>query len=136
MTRLSVRSISEFLRSRGSSLNPGARAEEIDALRNYCGGVLDRFYEELYLEFNGHIDSDLDERSEISIWPIERILSYEMYSDGNRMVFADFSFSAHLYTASFSNSNLPVTINDPFVEIAESINDFFIKLIECRFDIV
>jgi len=71
--------------------------------------MIDEDIKSIFRTFDGFMDDDFDERSFISIWPIEKMISNLDRRRLPLVCFADGSFSAVIFEVDMSSRHSPVT---------------------------
>ena len=78
-------------------LNPGARPEEIAKLEAALGIALPDNVRTFYSLANGMPDYRMDNKTLVSFWSIDRILTERGANRSNKTKFADFLIFSHCY---------------------------------------
>jgi len=124
------------LKARGTMLAPPASAAALQAFIRTEDGDIDKNILEIYSQFDGF--NGQDHGSQISIWPINRVISEsglkEVFQDSEYAAVGDLLVDSDFIMWCLTNSELPVYLLHERRELAGSVGDFFRKLIAGQFD--
>lgn len=132
-----VAKIRDALVRRGVILAPPAPLIDIEALERAIGDSLPNSMREIYLVFNGFVDTIPDELSMITLWDIERIFKWksERFGQIDRIPVADFYFDAELIVVCMRQYRGSVWWDDRNKKIAPDLVSFCEGIANGEFDL-
>jgi hypothetical protein len=115
------------LESRGVRINPPATEQDISKLEQLVGGRLTSPMRSAFLAFNGFADMDFDQKTFISIWPIERILEGADTGSLPSIPFADAGLEAEIFCVDATEEKAAVLVEGE--KRYESYADFWLEFL-------
>jgi hypothetical protein len=115
------------LESRGVRINPPATERDIARLERLVGGRLTSPIRSAFLAFDGFADMDFDQKTFISIWPVDRILENADSGSLPTIPFADAGLEAEIFCVDATDDQAPVLVEGQMRY--QSYDDFWIQFL-------
>lgn len=135
---MQVKDVKAALLARGTMLFPPAGSVELEELSHAEKAGVDKAILDIFSEFNGFKQED--QKSQICVWPIARILGDDIVedaaSDANYVAFGDIMLDSDFIMWCTSDATLPVYLLHERRQLASSVISFFEKLAAGGYDLV
>jgi hypothetical protein len=118
------------LERRGVHLNQGIKVSKIVQKSKSNNITIDPYIIQIFSQFNGFQEGSSDPGSCVRLWPLEDVLAE--HEGQKRSPFGDFLLDSNRFTCELENVNEPIFLDSD--KVAESLVDFFVKLLSGRFD--
>jgi hypothetical protein len=136
MKRLDAATIANRLEAKGIELGKPASEEDLELFEAEMALILDVFFRQIYLKFNGFMSPD--GKSMISLWPLARILKEREMSivveQERCFAIGDFMIDSDFLMCRLTREAAPIFFQCEQSELAPTASIFFSKLISGDFD--
>lgn len=122
--------IRSALRNRGVLVRPGASEQSINFLVSVSPDLPDSFFD-IFRQFDGFEDGQVDGPSVLAIWAIDRIAKVakeSVYRDSQSIAIGDFMMGSEYICCDQKDMDRPVFLDESGEQIAKSYFDFWERL--------